>query len=106
MKAAIQALFFGAKGVGNQNGNKPAFVSIPASDMFPTGDGQPFHETEKAYGFSFTKREGIVWIPKSQVKDFAKNFDNYSIEFWIPEWLIKAKEIEKYKSTANEPTLF
>ncbi len=88
------------------NGNKQIFISIPASDMFQTGDGQPFHETNLAYGFDFPKREGIVWVPKSLVKDLEKNFDTYAIDFWLPSWLVEAKGLESYKSTAYEPTLF
>ncbi len=87
------------------NGNKLIFLSIPSSDMQPSGDGQPFLESEKAYGFSFPNAP-VVWIPKSQVKDFTKNFDNHSIEFWLPNWLVENKSLEAYKSTAYEPSLF
>ena len=87
------------------DGNKLIFISIPASDMQQSGDGQPYSETEKAYGFSFPNLP-MVWIPKSQVKDLTKNFDNYAIEFWLPSWLVENKKLEKYKSTAFEPNLF
>lgn len=90
------------------NGKKQIFISIPAKDLFYTGDGQPFHETAKAYGFSLRPSAKMVWIPKSLIKDFTTVGDDfgYTFEFWIPEWICREKEIEKYKSTAYEPTLF
>lgn len=86
--------------------NKLIFISIPSSELLQTGDGQKFCETEKAYGFQFSSVPTIVWIPKSRIQDFALNFDNHSIEFWIPSWLVTNKSLEVYKSTAYEQTLF
>lgn len=89
-------------------GNKPVLIAIPAKDLFYTGDGQPYHETAKAYGFSLRPSAEMVWLPKSMIEDFTvtEDDDGYTFEFWIPSWLMTAKSLEVYKSTAFEPTLF
>ena len=88
----------------NDGGNKLVFISIPSTDLLMNG-GLIYQETGKAFGLDFHKGE-MCWLPKSQVKEIIKNFDDLSIEFWIPTWLLEKKQLEKYKSTAYEPSLF
>jgi hypothetical protein len=86
--------FFACGRSNNNGGNKMIRLSIPVNHLEK--------ESEKAYGFNF---EGaMVWLPKSQIKDFENKESN--VVFWLPGWLVTEKSLETFINNDHEPTLF
>lgn len=59
-------------------------------------------ESPKAYGFRINGQ--LIWLPKSQVKDWER--DEMRITFWLPTWLIEKNSLEVFLDTSDEPSLF
>lgn len=78
----------------SNTGNKLIHIRIPLANA---GNG-----SELAYLFTIDGRD--VWVPKSQVKDYAVDGDFCS--FWLPQWLVEAKELDYFVDTSHEPSLF
>lgn len=92
-------------------GNKLRLLTIPFEkiNMTEPASRTPFvKETDAAYGF--TVNGEMVWIPKSQIKDFEYDdvikADYPCMRFWCPDWLIEAKSLEIFVDTSYEPSLF
>lgn len=51
-----------------------------------------YEQTEKAYCLMFGTTK--VWIPKSQIEGWQMDDEDYI--FWMEEWLIRTKGLEKY----------
>ncbi|HEX3102557.1 MAG TPA: hypothetical protein VHQ01_12220 [Pyrinomonadaceae bacterium] len=87
---------------GGNAGNQKHKLKIPIGndDLFP--DGSPLKKTEKAIGFM--ANGVVIWMPFSQIVD--QTYEDQTLLFWCPMWLIEEKALEMFIDTSHEPGLF
>lgn len=86
----------------SSDGNQLLKLAIAIGEQELFAGGEPFRESDKAYGFK--ANDQLIWLPKSQIRDFS--FDGETLVCWCPRWLIEKNALEIFVDTSHEPGLF